>query len=261
MPGSSRFRWTASTVALLSLFAFPVAAQQPAPWQVDFQDAASPVMQRIHDFNNLLFVMAAATTLLVLVLMGYVMFRFNAKRHPVPTKRTHNTVLEVLWTAAPILILAVILVPSIRLLYYGDKAHESDMTIKVIGHQWYWSYEYPDHGDVGFDSFMVPDDKLKPGQPRLLAVDNPLVLPVNTDVRIILTSDDVIHSWAVPSLGLKTDTVPGRINETWVRIEREGTYYGQCSELCGVNHGFMPIEVKAVPREAFDQWVAAAAKK
>ena len=253
--------WTSLVFAAAFLAPLSAVAQQPAPWQIGLQKPASPVMDRIYEFNGLLLVVIITTTVLVLALMAYVMFRFSAKRHPTPSKRTHNTVLEVIWTAAPILILAVILVPSIRLLYYEDRAHDAELTIKVIGHQWYWSYEYPDNGEIGFDSFMVPDDKLKEGQPRLLAVDNPLVLPVGTDVRILLTSDDVIHSWAVPSLGVKTDSVPGRVNETWVRIEREGTYYGQCSELCGVNHGFMPIEVRAVQPEAFKQWVAKVAAK
>ena len=207
--------WTSLVFAAAFLAPLSAVAQQPAPWQLGLQKPASPVMDRIYEFNGLLLVVIIAITVLVLALMAYVMYRFSAKRNPTPSKRTHNTVLEVIWTAAPILILAVIVVPSIRLLYYEDRAVDADMTIKVIGHQWYWSYEYPDNGEIGFDSFMVPDDKLKEGQPRLLAVDNPLVLPVGTDVRILLTSDDVIHSWAVPSLGIKTDTVPGRINETW----------------------------------------------
>jgi len=225
------------------------------PWQMGFQPAASPVAEQIHGLNHILLWLSIAITVLVLALMGYIMFRFNAKRHPTPTKRTHNTVLEVLWTAVPVLILMVVAVPSLKLLFYMDRTHEPEMTLKVTGHQWYWSYEYPDNGEFAFDSFMVPDDELEEGQPRLLTVDNQVVLPVDTDVRILMTSSDVIHSWAVPALGLKTDTVPGRTNEAWVRINREGTYYGQCSELCGVNHGFMPIAVRAVSKADFDQWV------
>ncbi len=224
------------------------------PWQMDMQVPASPVAEQIRSFNVILFGLEALITLGVLGLMGFIIWRFNAKRNPVPNKRTHNTTLEILWTVIPIVILVVVAVPSLRLLFFMDRTQEADMTIKVVGHQWYWSYEYPDHGDFTFDSVMIPDDELEPGQPRMLSVDNPVVVPVGVNVRVLLTSDDVIHSWAVPSLGLKTDTVPGRTNETWVRVNAEGTYYGMCSELCGINHGFMPVAVKAVSKADFDIW-------
>src|SRR5262249_35002847 len=171
------------------------------------------------------------------------MIRFREKASPVPSRTTHNTLVEVVWTVVPVLILVVIAIPSLRILYYSDRVEKADMTIKAIGHQWYWSYEYPDQGSLTFDALLIPDKELKPGQLRLLETDKRVVLPVDTNISVLVTADDVIHSWAVPSFGVKRDAVPGRINETWIRIEREGTYYGQCSELCGKDHGFMPITV------------------
>lgn len=225
------------------------------PWQINLQDPASPVMDRVNDFHNLLLVIQIGIVLLVMGILGYVVVRFNAKRNPVASKTTHNTMLEVIWTALPVVILVVIAIPGMRLLYFADKAHDYDLTLKVTGHQWYWSYSYPSHGDFTFDSVMVPEDDLKEGQHRLLSVDNRIVLPIDTNVQILTVADDVIHSWAVPSLGIKVDATPGRTNERWVRIEKEGTYYGMCSELCGVNHAFMPIEIQAVSKEDFAQWV------
>jgi len=231
------------------------SADQPVPWQMGFQPAATPVMERIHELHSMLVVIIVAITLFVLALLIYVAVRFNEKANPVPSKTTHNTLLEVAWTVIPIIILVVISVPSLKLLYFMDKTHNPEMTLKVTGHQWYWSYEYPDDGGFTFDSVMVDEEDLEEGQTRLLTVDEEVVLPVDTDIRVLLTSDDVIHNWAVPSFGIKIDTVPGRTNETWVRISREGTFKGQCSELCGVNHGFMPISVKAVSKEAYKAWV------
>ena len=215
------------------------------PWQMNLQPAASPVMEKVHDFHYLLLVIQVGIVLLVLAIMAYVCFRFNAKRNPVPSKTTHNTLLEVVWTAVPIVILVIIAIPGMRLLYFHDRAHDYEMTLKVTGHQWYWTYSYPDQGEFEFDSIMIPDDDLQEGQPRLLTVDNRVVLPVDTNIQVLITADDVIHNWAVPALGMKIDAVPGRTNERWVRIDKEGTYYGMCSELCGVNHGFMPIQVEA----------------
>jgi len=225
------------------------------PWQMNLQDAASPVMERIHEFHDLLLVIQVGIVVLVLVILAFVCFRFNAKRNPVPSKTTHNTLLEVVWTAVPIVILVVIAIPGLRLLYFHDKAQDYEMTLKVTGHQWYWTYAYPDQGGFEFDSILVPEDDLEEGQPRLLTVDNRVVLPVDTNVQLLITSDDVIHDWAVPAFGVKIDATPGRVNERWVRINEEGTYYGMCSELCGVNHGFMPIQVEAVSKEAFAEWV------
>lgn len=236
-----------------SVLAQPVVAE-PRPWEINLQPAYSPVMEMVHDFHNLLLVIIIGVVVLVLGILGYVMFRFSAKRNPVPSKTSHNTMLEVIWTAVPIMILVVIAIPSLRLLYFSAKAQDPEMTLKVTGHQWYWSYAYPDHEDLTFDSIPVADDQLQPGQPRLLAVDNPVVLPVDTTVQVLVTADDVIHNWAVPALGLKKDATPGRINETWVRITQPGTYYGMCSELCGVNHYFMPIQIEALSKEDFSAW-------
>ncbi len=232
-------------------------AAQPEPWQTGFQPAASAVMEAVRDFYDLLFVIIVAIAAFVLALLVYVMVRFNAKRNPVPSKTSHNTFLEMAWTAIPVVILVVIAIPSFRLLYFQKTVSEAEMemTVKVIGYQWYWSYEYPDHGDIAFDSFIVEEEDLEPGQLRLLEVDNRVVLPVDTNIRLLVTAEDVLHSWAVPAFGIKIDAVPGRLNETWVRIEREGVYYGQCSELCGVRHGYMPVAVEAVSKDAFASWV------
>jgi len=237
------------------------AGGRSEPWQMWFQPAASPVMERIMDFHDILFVMEVAIVILVLVIMAIIIVKFNAKSNPVPSKTTHNTLLEVVWTTVPILILMAIAVPSLKLLYYTDRTQDAEMTLKVIGNQWYWSYVYPDHGDLEFDSLIIPDEELQKGQPRLLSVDNEVVLPVKTNIRLLYTSNDVIHNWAIPSLGLKLDNTPGRTNETWVNINQEGNYYGMCSELCGVNHGFMPIHVRAVSKADFEAWTKTAKVK
>jgi cytochrome c oxidase subunit 2 len=228
------------------------------PWQLSLQDPKSPVMEGVFNFHNLLLVVQFGIVALVLAILAYCIIRFNAKRNPVPSRTSHNTVLEVIWTALPVVILIIIAIPGLRLLYFQDRVQDIDMTLKVAGHQWYWSYSYPDHGDFTFDSIIVPDEELKEGQPRMLSVDNRVVLPVETNIQILLTGEDVIHSWAVPALGVKVDATPGRINERWVRINQEGVYYGMCSEFCGVNHAFMPIEVHAVSKEAFAEWVGQA---
>ena len=230
-------------------------AQQPTDWEVDFQTALSPSMERIVDFNLMVTIIIVIITAFVFGLMAWIVIRYNKKRNPVPSKTTHNTMLEVIWTVVPVIILLVIAVPSFRLLYFTDKVEDADMTLKAIGHQWYWSYEYPDHGDFTFDAIMLEEDELEEGQPRLLATDEAVVLPVGAKIRLLTTADDVIHSWAIPAFGVKMDSVPGRVNETWFQINREGTYYGQCSELCGTLHGFMPIMIEAVSQEEFDAWV------
>lgn len=256
----------ASKPIVLALLTLPwlaggASAASAVPWQMDLQPAASPVMAEIRDFHDLLLIVTTLIVVFVSGLLGYTMWRFGAKRNPVPTKTTHNTLIEILWTVVPVLILVLIAVPSFKLLYFQDVVPKADMTIKAVGHQWYWSYEYPDNGKFVFDALMIPDEEIKPGQIRLLETDNAVVLPVDTTVRIIVTADDVLHSWAVPAFGIKIDAVPGRLNETWVRIDREGTYYGQCSELCGLNHGFMPIRVEAVSKAKFNTWVRRARKK
>ncbi|HSR55789.1 MAG TPA: cytochrome c oxidase subunit II [Alphaproteobacteria bacterium] len=251
----------AAVLAVLSAGATAAFAAAPEPWQLGLQPAATPVMEDINAFHNMLLVIIFAIAIFVTLLMGYVMWRFNEKANPRPSRTTHHTILEVTWTVVPILILMVISVPSFRLLYMMDKTDTPEMTLKVTGSQWYWSYTYPDHGNFTFDSLMIPDSDLKPGQLRLLEVDNRVVVPVDTNIRVLLTANAVIHSWAVPALGIKTDTVPGRINETWMRITKPGVYYGQCSELCGINHGFMPIAVEAVSKDDFQKWVAQARAK
>ncbi|MDR3436118.1 cytochrome c oxidase subunit II [Telmatospirillum sp.] len=234
--------------------ASPALADQPKPWGIWLQDAASPTMHQITTLNTVITAIILCVLACVFALLGYVCFRFRASRHPVPAKWAHNTPLEVAWTLAPVLILVVIAFPSFRLLYAMDRVKDADLTLKITGHQWYWSYSYPDQ-NVSFDANMVQEDDLKPGEPRLLATDNHIVLPVGATVRIQTTADDVIHSWSVPSLGVKIDAFPGRLNETWVKVDKPGLYFGQCSQLCGINHGFMPIEVEAVPKEQFAIWL------
>jgi len=243
--------------ALTSLcgFAATGSAAEPHPWQLGLQEAATPVKHAMDSFHDLLTVIIVAIVIFVAGLLAWVALRFNAKKNAVPSTTSHHTVLEIAWTVIPVIILIVIAVPSFKLLYQAERVPESEMTIKVTGRQWYWDYEYPDHGNIAFSSYMIQDSELKPGQKRLLEVDNRVILPVGTTVRVLVTAGDVIHSWAVPSFGVKKDAVPGRANETWVRIEKEGVYYGQCSEICGVNHAFMPIAVEAVSKEAFNQWV------
>jgi cytochrome c oxidase subunit 2 len=232
----------------------PMVQGAPRPWQLNFQPAASPVMDMIESLHDLLLFIIVAISAFVLALLAYACVRYRASRSPVPSRRTHNSVLEIAWTAIPVLILVVIAIPSFKLLYFMDRVANPEMTLKAIGHQWYWSYEYPDNGNFTFDANMVADQDLQEGQPRLLAVDNRVVLPVDADVRVLTTATDVIHSWAVPALGVKMDAIPGRVNETWLRIERPGIYYGQCSELCGDYHGFMPIEIEALSKEDFEAW-------
>jgi cytochrome c oxidase subunit 2 len=261
MPISARiFRF----LLMLGTLALPGAAlaAQPHPWQTNFQEAATPLMEQITSFHNLLLVIITVITIFVLFLLIWVVLKFNARANPNPSKTTHNTAIEVLWTVIPVVILVVIAVPSFKLLYYSDTIPEADMTIKATGHQWYWSYEYSDHGKFTFDANMVADEDLKLGQPRLLETDNRIVVPVDSVIRVQVTAGDVLHSWAMPSFGVKIDAIPGRLNETWFGpVKREGVYYGQCSELCGTRHGFMPIAVEVVSKEKFDAWVEKAKKE
>lgn len=249
-------RFLAPAGVLYSVLASAAAHAAPKLWEATFQPAATPVMASITEFHHLLLVIITLIVALVLGLLIYVMFRFREGRNPVPTRTTHNTLIEVIWTVVPIIILVIIAVPSFKQLYMNDVVPKADMTLKATGHQWYWSYDYPDNGKISFDANLVQKEDLKPGQFRLLETDNVVVVPVNATVRLQVTSDDVIHSWAMPAFGVKIDAVPGRLNESWFKVTREGTYYGQCSELCGVNHGFMPIRVDAVSKEKFDAWVA-----
>ena len=247
----------AFAAAALAGAAGAVAGNVGAPenWQWNLQEAATPVMERMNSFHNMLLIIIVAISAFVFLLLAIIVVRFNARANPTPSKTTHNTMLEMIWTGVPVIILIVIAVPSFKLLYYQDRTPEADMTIKAIGNQWFWSYEYPDHDELYFDAIMLEDDELAEGQPRMLATDYNVVVPVDTTVRVLVTATDVIHAWAMPSFGVKMDAVPGRVNETWFRATEEGIYYGMCSELCGVLHGFMPIAVEVVSQDAFAEWL------
>jgi len=251
-----------ATVALMGCGAAWAGLGQPSPWQLGLQEAGTPVMQDIAWFHDdLLLVIITIIAAFVLALLIVVMVRFNARSNPTPSRTTHNTLLEVAWTAIPVLILVVIAIPSFKLLFFQLNVPPADVTVKATGNQWFWTYSYPDNGGFEFNSIMVPTDQLKPGQLRLLTVDNELVVPVNKVVRVQTIGADVIHSFAVPSFGIKIDSVPGRLNETWFKATREGVYYGQCSELCGRDHAFMPIAVRVVSDDAFKSWVGEAKQK
>ena len=235
---------------------------QPAPWEYKLQESASPVMDNITWFHNFLLWLITIITLFVLALLVIVVVKFNAKANPVPSKTTHNTLIEVAWTLIPVLILVALVVPSFRLLFLELDVPKADLTIKATGKQWYWSYAYPDNGKFEFDSVLACDSEHeKCEMPRLLAVDNQVVVPVNKVIRVQTTGADVIHSFAVPAFGIKIDSIPGRLNETWFKATKLGTYYGQCSELCGKDHAFMPIVVRVVNDQDFAAWVETAKKK
>jgi cytochrome c oxidase subunit 2 len=236
-------------------------ASLPRPWQLGVQDPVSPVAVRIHEFHDYLLWLIAAITLFVLILMVYVCFRFKASRNPNPTKTTHNTIIEILWTAVPVLILVVVAVPSFQTLYYGDRAIDPDMTIKVTANQWYWTYEYPDQ-KVVFDSYMIPKDEIDPKtQAYLFSVDNPLVVPTGKKIQLLITSNDVMHSFFLPAAVVQVYGINGRINEAWMQIDKEGMVYGQCNQICGINHSAMPIAVKAVSEPEYKNWLLEAKKK
>jgi|TARA_B110000196_G_C20992151_1_gene588743 cytochrome c oxidase subunit 2 len=229
------------------------------PWGLNLREAFSPVMAEMVSFHNALIWLIVIISLFVLALLAIIVVRFNAKSNPKASKTTHNTFIEIAWTVIPVLILVIMAVPSFKLLYKSDVTPEAHMTVKAIGHQWYWSYEYPDHGNFTYDAWLVQDKEDIDGEDRpytrLLTTDTRVVVPVGKVIRVQMTSTDVLHSWAVPSLGVKKDAVPGRLNELWFEADREGIFYGQCSELCGTNHGYMPIEVHAVSEEEFLLWV------
>jgi len=229
---------------------------QPAPWEYTLQESATEVMDFITKFHNGLLITITLITLFVLGLLVTVVVKFNARSNPVPSRTTHNTLIEVLWTLVPVLILVGISIPSFKLLFLQLDIPKADLTVKVTGKQWYWSYSYPDNGKFEFDSLLVQDKK-----PRLLGVDNEMVVPVNKVVRIQTTGADVIHAFAVPAFGIKIDSIPGRLNETWFKATKTGMFYGQCSELCGKDHAFMPIAVRVVSDQEFATWVEGAKKK
>ena len=257
----SQNKWLLGVLALL--LAMPAAMAQPmvgAPveWGMGLQASGGAVKDWIHWMNEIMFDIIVAITIFVAALLGWVMWRYNAKRNPVPSTTSHHTGLEIAWTVIPVLILIGIAIPSFRLVYYQDRTQEADLTIQVTGRQWFWQYAFPDHGGFQFDSRPIPDNEIRPGQLRNLSVDEPLVLPVGANVRVLNSGVDVIHSFFVPALGVQRYNIPGRTIETWFRTDREGVFYGQCNQICGVNHWFMPIEIRVVPRAEFDQWVAAA---
>ena len=248
-----------TAIAVAALFASTGAAfaglGQPTPWQLGLQDAASPVMEQIASFHTYVLWIVTAITIFVLALLVYIIVRFNARANPTPSRTTHNTLLEVMWTIVPVFILLFIAIPSFKLLFTELDVPTVDLTIKATGKQWYWSYAYPDNGNFEFDSLIVAEKDLKADQPRLLTVDNEIVVQVNKVVHVLVTGADVIHSFAVPSFGIKIDAVPGRINDTWFKATIQGTFHGQCSELCGKDHAFMPITVRVVNDAEFAAWV------
>jgi cytochrome c oxidase subunit 2 len=257
-PVFSRFGAYAVTIGALLLgtgMAF-AGVGEPSPWQLGLQDAATPVAVDITWFHDFLLWIITGIALFVLALLVIVMVRFNAHANPTPSRTTHNPVIEVIWTIAPVIILVAIAIPSFRLLFLELDNPKADLTVKATGKQWYWSYNYPDNGNFEFDSLLVEEKDLKPGQPRLLTVDNEMVVPVNKVVHVLVTGADVIHSFAVPSFGIKIDAVPGRLNDTWFKATSTGLFHGQCSELCGKDHAFMPITVRVVTDAEFDAWVA-----
>ena len=243
------------------VFGLSVAgAAQPEPWQIGLQEPAGSIAQKATDLHNLLLVIITLISVFVLGLLVFVGWRFRRESNPKPSKTTHNTVIEILWTVVPVLILVVIAVPSFRLLYYMDETKNAEMDIKVTANQWYWNYEYMDE-QISFDSYMLKDDELQPGQPRLLSVDNPLIVPDNTKIKFLVTGNDVMHSFFVPSLAVQTYAFVGRSNEVWIDVPPgEKTYYGQCNQICGVNHSFMPIVVKALARDKYEKWLLEAKK-
>jgi len=251
------------------MMSFAVSVQavdgQPSPWQLGLQAAGDERMRDIIGLHTFVLYIITAISLFVLALLVWIAVRFNVKANPTPSATTHNTTLEVLWTIIPVLILVTIAVPSFRLLYFEDVIPATDMTVKAIGKQWFWTYEYPDNGNFTFDALIVPDRRsapiVKDGPPRLLGTNNHVMVPVGKTIRLITTGADVIHSWAIPAFGVKIDAVPGRVNQTWFKAEKEGIYYGECSELCGARHAFMPITVEVVSQAAFDMWVTEAKTK
>jgi cytochrome c oxidase subunit II len=258
-----RRRLAALVVGLLTAVTVaPVAmAQAPRPWEMAMQPGFSPVKRQIIALHDVVLVIITLITLFVGVLLAWVIYRYNERKNPNPGRTSHHTILEVAWTILPVLILVAIAIPSFRLVYFQDRTNDAYLTVKVTGHQWYWEYTYPDKDNLDFSSYVVPDDQLKPGQLRLLAVDNPLVVPAEKNIRILTTSADVIHSFFIPALGVQRYAIPGRTIETWFRADKPGTYYGQCNQICGTNHSRMPIAIQAVTEQDFSAWLEQAKTK
>ncbi len=249
--------------ALLVACAAPAAAQVPHPWQMGLQAPHSPVQQEVVALNTWVLYIIIGIVVFVASLMLYVFVRFNHRAHPVPSRTSHNSTIEILWTTVPVLILIMIAVPSFRLVYFQDRTTAPDMTVKVTGHQWYWEYTYPEQGGLDFQSYMIPTKQLKPEQRSLrqLAVDNPLVVPVGKNVRVLIASGDVLHSFFIPSLGVQRYAIPGRTIETWFNVDKPGDYYGECNQICGINHDAMSIEVHAVSEADYAAWLKDAKNK
>jgi cytochrome c oxidase subunit 2 len=245
---------------LLGLGSHPVFAQMPRPWEMGMQPAFSPMKRAIIDLHNLVLVLITIITVFVTVLLAWVCYRYNERRNPIPSQTSHHTGLEIAWTVVPVLILVVMAIPSFRLIYYLDRTPDPDMTVKVTGHQWYWEYTYPDNGNVDIESRYIHDEDLKPGQLRLLEVDNQLTIPVGKKIRILTNSADVIHSFFIPSLGAQRYAIPGRTIEMWIMAEKPGVYYGECNQICGQDHSKMPIAVHAVSEPEFNAWIEQAKK-
>jgi cytochrome c oxidase subunit 2 len=264
--GAAVHRLGVAALAGLAVFGFGTDAfagtGQPSPWQMTFQGAASPIMEQIDQFHWWLTLISALITIFVLVLLVICFVRFNEKANPKPSTTTHHTGLEVAWTVLPVVILVAIAVPSFRLLFNQLDIPKADITIKATGTAgWTWNYEYPDHGGFSFISSMIPEKDIKGDQIRLLSVDNEVVLPVNKIVRVQVTAEGILHAFAMPSFGVKIDAVPGRLNETWFKATKTGVFYGQCSELCGINHAYMPIQIRIVEEAEFNKWIEDAKKK
>lgn len=236
----------------------PAFAAEPHPLQLGLQEAASPIKERIQEFHELLLIIIFGISFFVLLLLVYVIFRYNKHANKTPSRVTHNWLLEIVWTAIPLGILVIIVIPSMSLLHYLDRTKEPDMTLKTIGYQWGWTYQYPDHDNIEFNADMIIDedmDSYVPNGRRLLETYNPVVVPIKKNIQVHVTAQDVIHSWAMPAFGVKKDAIPGRLNETWFYVDRPGVYFGQCSEICGIKHAYMPISVYAVPEDEFNDWV------
>jgi cytochrome c oxidase subunit 2 len=254
-----KMKFALSAFAVAMMGASPALALEsngaPVPMQLDLPKGATIIQRELYSFHQELLWIITGITIFVFILLAYVAIRFRKAANPVPSRTTHNLLIEVIWTVAPVLILAVIALPSFKLLYYMDRAEKPEMTLKITGHQWYWNYELPDQKVEEWSSNLIPDDKLSKDQIRLLSVDYPLVVPTDTTIQILINGADVIHSWLVGDLGVQKSAFPGRTNETWMKIDKEGTYYGQCTQICGDRHGYMPIEVHAVSKEKYAQWV------
>ena len=244
-------------VALISFLSNAGSTETlPKDWQLGFSEPATELMSDVIAFHSyILMPIITGISILVLALLLYIAYRYNSNRNQIASTTTHNTLIEVLWTVIPVILLIIIAIPSFRILYTAETIPKADLTIKAIGNQWYWSYEYPDYDDFSFDANMLQDEELSDPSLRLLETDTQIVVPVNKVVKLLITSNDVLHAWTIPAFAVKKDAVPGRLNETWFKAEKTGTYYGQCSELCGPKHAFMPINVKVVSQDEFDNWL------